>query len=563
MPHPGSPHPTLALAPLTRRAAFLSFLACLFVLLPRGDAADAPAAAEAAPNAPAAIKKPAPSSSPARLYEQATPARPAGRIDELVFARLAALELTPAALCTDAVFVRRVFLDVIGTLPTADETRAFLADRSPAKRAALIDALLEREEFNDYWAMKWSDLLRVKAEFPINLWPNAAQCYHRWIRDAVRTRMPLDQFARELLTANGSNFRVGPANFYRAVQSRDPAGLARTVALTFMGCRADTWPAGRLDAVAPFFAQLSYKETREWKEEIVFFNPDKPRPPGPLLFPDGTAATIPPLADPRGVFADWLTAPDNAWFAPALANRAWSWLLGRGIVQPVDDFRADNPPTNPALLTHLAQSLVLSRYDLRALFREILNSRTYQLSSLPPPATVADPTHVTLAEANFAHYATRRLDAEVLIDAINQITGSTEQYTSAIPEPFTFIPPGQRSITLPDGSITSAFLENFGRPGRDTGEEAERSNRITASQRLHLLNSTHVQLKLERGPRLAALLRAPKPIEELYLTILSRPPTADERAVIAAYLADQKTNRRATQDVAWALLNTPEFLHRH
>lgn len=541
MPHPGSPHPTAAVFSPSRCAAFSFIFSGLFLLLPRVLADEI--------------------SPPARLYEQAAPARPAGRIDELVFARLASLDLTPAALCTDAVFVRRVFLDVIGTLPTSDETRAFLADRSPAKRAALIDALLEREEFNDYWAMKWSDLLRVKAEFPINLWPNAAQCYHRWIRDAVRTRMPLDQFARELLTANGSNFRVGPANFYRAVQSRDPAGLARTVALTFMGCRADTWPAGRLDAVAPFFSQLSYKETREWKEEIVFFNPDQPRPPGPLRFPDGTAATIPPLTDPRVVFADWLTAPDNAWFAPALANRAWAWLLGRGLVQPVDDFRANNPPTNPALLAHLARQLVAARYDLRTLFREILNSRTYQLSSLA--AATTEPTTVTLDEANFAHYATRRLDAEVLIDAINQITGSTEQYSSAIPEPFTFIPPGQRSITLPDGSITSSFLENFGRPGRDTGEEAERSNRITASQRLHLLNSTHIQLKFEKGPRLAALLRAPKPIEELYLTILSRPPTADERAVITAYLADQKINRRATQDIAWALLNTPEFLHRH
>lgn len=506
------------------------------------------------PSLPAAPVAPSPAAP--NPYELNRPPQPAGAIDRLVFAQLAELNITPAAVCSDAVFVRRVFLDAIGTLPTAAETRTFLADRDPAKRRALIDRLLERDEFNDYWAMKWGDLLRVKAEFPINLWPNAAQCYSRWIHDALRSRMPYDQFARELLTANGSNFRDGPVNFYRAVQSREPVNLARAVALTFMGCRTESWPAGRLDAVAPFFAQLSYKETREWKEEIVFFDPAKPRPAGALLFPDGKAATIPANTDPRTVFADWLTAPANPWFARALANRTWSWLFGRGLVDPVDDLRPENPPANPELLAYLEKTLVATHYDQRALFREILNSTTYQLSSVP----AGDHPH---AEAHFAFYAPRRLDAEVLIDAINQITGSTEQYSSAIPEPFTFIPVGQRSITLPDGSITSSFLETFGRPGRDTGEEAERNNRITANQRLHLLNSTHIQRKLEQGPRMPALLRAAKPVDELYLTILSRPPTDDERLTITEYLRDQPDRRRAGQDVAWALLNSTEFLYRH
>lgn len=527
---------------LFTHAPWLSRAALWSLLLGSLPAVDAPA-----PTAPPAAPNP---------YEQARAARPVGPIDQLVFKQLAALGLTPAAPCSDAVFVRRVFLDVIGTLPTAAETRAFLADRDPAKRRALIDRLLERPEFNDYWAMKWSDLLRVKAEFPINLWPNAAQCYHRWIHDAIRTRMPYDQFARELLTANGSNFRTGPVNFYRAVQSRTPTSLARTVALTFLGSRTESWPAGRLDAFAPFFAQLSYKETREWKEEIVFFDPTKPRPAGPWLFPDGTPAVVPADTDPRVAFADWLTAPGNPALARAYANRAWSWLLGRGIAHPADDLRADNPPANPALLTHLTQSFIAARYDQRALFREILNSATYQLSSVPASDGPA-------AEANFAFYAPRRLDAEVLIDAINQITGSTEQYSSAIPEPFTFIPAGARSITLPDGSITSSFLETFGRPGRDTGEEAERNNRITANQRLHLLNSTHIQRKLEQGPRMPALLRAAKPVDELYVTILSRPPTADERQTITDYFRDHPDRRRSAQDVAWALINSPEFLYRH
>lgn len=490
-------------------------------------------------------------------FESPAPATARTQLDNLVLADLAAHKLAPAALCSDAVFIRRAHLDVIGTLPTAEETRTFLADRAPDKRTALIDRLLARDEFDDYWAMKWSDVLRVKAEFPINLWPNAAQCYHRWIRDALHDALPLDQFARELLTANGSNFRVGPANFYRAAANRQPAGLARVVALTFLGQRVESWPAGRLEAFAPFFSQIAWKGTREWKEEIVFFDSSLPRPAGPLQLPDGTMATLPANADPRAVFADWLLRADNPAFARSLANRTWGWLFGRGLVQPIDDLRPDNPPVNPALLDHLARTLVAARYDFRALLREILVSQTYQRSSLAPDD---DPA----AEAHFTFYAPRRLDAEVLIDALNQITGTTENYTSAIPEPFTFIPAEQRAIALPDTSITSAFLESFGRPSRDTGEAAERNNTITSGQRLHLLNSTHIQRKLEQGPALAALIRKKQPVDELFLTILSRPPTAAERDAVAAHLRSHPGGpRRAALDVAWALINSAEFLLQH
>jgi len=489
-------------------------------------------------------------------YEIRETTTPRTRLDELVLADLTSLGLAPAAPCSDAVFVRRAYLDVLGLIPTAEETRAFLADKSPQKRAALIDSLLGREEFADYWTMLWCDVLRVKAEFPINLWPNAAQCYHHWIRDAMHDGMPLDQFARELLTANGSNFRVGPANFWRATANRQPAGLARVVALTFLGTRVESWPAGRLESFTPFFAQIAYKPTREWKEDIVFFDPLLPRSTAQALFPDGTPATLPADTDPRAVFADWLLRSDNPAFARTLANRIWGWVFGRGIVHPVDDIRPDNPPANPALLAHLATTLSASHYDLRALLREILNSQTYQRSSLAP---TADPR----AAAHFAYYAPRRLDAEVLIDAINQITGTNEDYSSAIPEPFTFIPAEQRASALPDGSITSPFLEKFGRPARDTGEASERSTAFSAAQSLHLLNATHIQRKLNQGPALAALLRRKQPIEELYLTILSRPPTKEERAAIAAYSGSKEQARRATLDVAWALINSAEFLHRH
>lgn len=495
-------------------------------------------------------------------FESATPLSVQSPIDARVFDRLRRLDIQPAKLSSDAVFLRRAFLDVIGTLPTAQEASQFLADGDPAKRAALIDRLLERPEFADYWAMKWSDLLRVKAEFPINLWPNAAQAYHHWIRAGLRENQPYDRFARELLTASGSNFRDAPVNFYRAMQNREPPAIAQTVALTFMGTRAENWPPERLAAMAGFFSQIAYKETGEWKEEIVYF---KPRPAGApavaVAFPDGAPARLAPGRDPREVFADWLIAPKNPWFARNAVNRVWSWLLGRGIIHETDDIRPDNPPSNPELLAFLERELVASHYNLKSIYRLILNSQTYQLSSIPQTARAE-------AAANFAYYPLRRLDAEVLADAICQITGATETYTSAIPEPYTFIPEDQRAIGLPDGSITSAFLELFGRPPRDTGLETERNNRLTAAQQLYLLNASHVERKIEQSPKFQSLIRNSKGgqtlVTGLYLMILSRPPTAEELRAVNAYSQNGNLKpREAVIDLAWALMNSAEFLYRH
>jgi hypothetical protein len=484
----------------------------------------------------------------------------ASRIDELVFARLKEKSITPAAPSSDGAFVRRVYLDVIGTLPTAQEVKAFLGDTDPNKRRLLIDQLLERNEFADYWAMKWGDLLRVKSEFPINLWPNGVQAYHRWIRAALRENMPYDQFVRALLTSSGSNFREPAVNFYRAVQRKDPTIIAQAVALTFMGVRPEAWPKERWGGMATFFGQVGYKSTLEWKEEIVFFDPRRPLSPGQAVFPDGTRATLLPDQDPRLVFADWLITPKNPWFTRNMANRAWSWLVGRGIIHDPDDIRPDNPPSNPELLAYLERELIAARYELKQFYRLILNSKTYQLSSLPASK------HPDAA-ALFASYPVRRLEAEVLIDAICQITGTTEKYSSPIPEPFTYIPEGHRSISLADGSITSAFLEMFGRPPRDTGLESERNNNFTAAQRLHLLNSSHIQEKIEKGPGLAGLLASsgkPEEIaEELYLTILSRYPTQDELDSVTAYCQSGAWGRKPLTDIAWALLNSADFSCRH
>jgi hypothetical protein len=536
------------------------------------------------------------------------------QIDKLVLGKLKQLNIQPA-LSSDAVFIRRAYLDVLGTLPTAQEAREFIQDPDlKNKRRRLIDRLLERPEFADYWAMKWGDILRIKAEFPVNLWPAAAQSYHQWIRSSIAENKPYDRFARELLTASGSNFRSGPVNFYRAIQNRTPEGIAEAVALAFMGTRLESFPRKTAVGMAAFFSQVGYKPTREWKEEIVFWNPMNLPAAGTAArasgepakaagqtaapaaislseasFPDGTKPKLSPDKDPREAFADWLISPQNPWFKRAIVNRIWYWLLGRGIIQEPDDIRPANPPSNPALLAYLEGELVAGHYDLKHIYRLILNSQTYQFSSMP---RFASPE----AEANFASYPLRRLDAEVLIDAINKVTGTTDQYTSPIPEPFTYIPEDMPAVAIGDGSITSPFLTLFGRSSRSTGMADERNNKPMPSQFLHMLNSSHIQRKLIQSQNLKAVMmaniRQPQLlIDELYLTILSRYPTPAEVATIQAYsspggggggddrpavnfLGNQRFAQRPAfnanfkrprdwLDIAWALVNTTEFLYRH
>ncbi len=594
-------------------------IACLITLLATVAVFDATAQTTAQTTAQnTAQTEPAPN-----VFESAVAPVPLEPIDRLVAANLVPLGIQPL-LCTDAVFVRRVYLDVIGTLPSAQEARDFILDADVMKkRRILIDRLLARDEFADLWALRWGDVLRIKAEFPVNLWPNAAQAYHHWLRSAIAANMPYDQFAREMLSSSGSNFRVGPVNFYRAIQNRMPDGLAAAVALTFMGTRTETWPAERLAGMAAFFSQLGYKPTSEWKEEHVFWDPlgtssvagntapgraaiapATPTPAAPpaatpaatpaavptevvpsrprfATFPDGQKIELPVNRDPRQVFAEWLTRPNNPWFARNLANRLWAWLVGRGVIHEPDDIRPDNPPSNPALLAYLEQELVASHYNLKHLYRLILNSQTYQSSSVPHFPSPE-------AAANFASYPLRRLDAEVLIDAINKITGASDLYTSAIPEPFTYIPENQPAIALPDGSITSPFLALFGRSARATGMLNERDNKPLPAQWLHLLNSSHIQRKLEQSAKLKAILDPSHPpaaiIEELYLTILSRFPSPAEIQTIEAYGPQKPAKpvpaaapgqaakpaapvvvkrREDWLDIAWALLNSSEFLYLH
>jgi hypothetical protein len=512
-----------------------------------------------------AVEEQAQVGSPSRAFEGEAEPVAQGRIDELVLGRLKQLGITPARVCSDGVFVRRAYLDVIGALPTADESRRFLQDADRDKRRKLIDRLLERDEFADYWAMKWCDLLRVKSEFPIKLWPNAVQAYYHWIHTSIRENAPYDRFVRAMLTDSGSNFRDPQVNFYRAVQNRQPQAVAQAVALSFMGVRPESWPSERWSGMAAFFSQIAYKPTVEWKEEIVLFDLEKARSPQGIqslqkaAFPDGTTVRLAPGEDPRRAFADWLIGPKNPWFTRNVVNRVWFWLLGRGIVHPADDLRPDNPPANPELLAFLEQDLIAARYDLKHLCRQILTSTTYQLSCVPRSD---DPR----GEANFACCPLRRLEAEVLIDALCQITGTTENYSSIIPEPYTFMPQDQRAVALADASISSPFLEKFGRSSRDTGLESDRNNRPTAAQRLHMLNSSHVRRKMETSPKLRALLgsdpKKPENIVEIYLTVLSRMPTEEESQLAAAHIKEIWADG-GPRDLFWALINSPEFCHRH
>jgi hypothetical protein len=511
--------------------------------------------------------------SPFELPDAESRAVPMNAVDKPMFELLAQKQIAPAAVCSDAVFLRRVYLDGIGTIPTIKETADFLNDKQPNKRAVLIDTLLQRPEFIEYWALKWGDTLRIKAEFPVRLWPNGAMVYHRWIRDSIRSNKPMDQFVRELLLGTGSNFRHPPTNFYRAVQNRDANSIAETVALTFFGVRIEHWQKDKQNQMAVFFSRVAYKDSAEWKEEIVYWN-DKPLESPEVVFPDGQKGSIADGQDPRELFVNWLVTPQNPWFSKNLANRVWFWIFGYGIVHEPDDFRDDNLPSNPALLNLLASELINSKYDFRQFLRLILNSRTYQLSSIPRS------THPE-AESSFAFYPARQIDAEVLQDMFRQILGINIQYASDVPEPFTYIPEWRRTITIADGSITNPFLETFGRPARDSGVESDRNLKATVSQRMFLINSSEMMQWVENSWRLRnaanAAASAGKTGDErrvlmlnyLWLTILSRYPTAYEIDMAKA-LFDQKlfgkikkNDTVVYQDLIWTLFNTKEFLCRH
>lgn len=485
-------------------------------------------------------------------------------IDTQVDAKLHKLQIQASPLCSDADFVRRVYLDLIGTLPTVDEARAFLANQDPERRAKLVDALLQRPEFADYWALKWSDWLRVDRQA---LGHDGAYRYYTWIHDSFANNLPLDQFARELLSGQGLVAEHPAAHFYKVV--KDPGEMASTLSQSLLGIRIecarchhhpfDRWSQDDYYAMQAFFTGVKFKATPRGEMLLasaggVSQNPRTQKQifAHPLETPAPTAA---PTGDPRVTLVNWLVAPENPYYARNIVNRAWAHLLGRGIVEPLDDVRLTNPPSHPELLAALSTDFIEHHFDFRHLLKTIVASRTYQLSAAVNPTNAAD-------EQNFSRATLRRLDAEVLLDAICQ--------TTRIPEKFDGVPAGSRAIQLWDSQVPHYFLGIFGRPVRSTPCDCERAGAPNVSQVLHVLNSPEIQAKLTHdGGFLAALARRSEltdaqAVDELYLTFFSRFPTEAEKATGERYLHNHAANRRsAIEDLAWSMLNSLEFVFNH
>jgi hypothetical protein len=489
-------------------------------------------------------------------------------IDEKLITRWRDLGLTPSPLCSDEEFLRRLSLDAIGTLPTPEEVRAFLADRSTDKRAKAIDRLLARPEFVDFWALKWGDLLRINRDA---LNEKGMWSFHNWVRGQLRDGRPVDEFVRDIVTAEGSTYTEGPANFYRI--GRTAEDWAETTAQVFLGVRMqcakchhhpfEKWSQDDYYGLAAFFTRLGTKNSQEFgifgQESVVYLRPageqQHPRK-GTVVKPHVLGG--PPADDPldrRKPLADWLTAPDNPYFARNIANRFWGYLMGRGLVEPLDDIRATNPASNPELLDALAADFVNHKFDLKHLLRTIFSSRAYQLSSAVSPGNEADATNIY-----FTRCTVKRLTAEQLADAADAATGTREKYVG--------LPAGTRAIQLPDPRVRSYFLDVFGRPARQIACECERTVTPNIAQALHLLNGDFLNRKIaDPAGRVERLFKEKTPlpavVEELYLVTLSRPPHADEAARALDWVRQAPTPREGAQDLLWVLMNSREFLFNH
>ncbi len=482
-------------------------------------------------------------------------------IDELVSSRLKLLGIPPSAPADDATFLRRLFLDTIGRLPTSDETREFLKQTNADKRTRWIEQVLSRDEYADFWALKWADILLVDRQ---KLGDRGAFEFHRWLKEQFATNRPYDEWASELITATGNSAKSGPANFYRTMDN--PEGLARVLSQAFLGVRMECaqchhhpfekWSQDDFYGLAGFFSGLERQPLGTDRVLVYHAGLREMRVPvsNRLVLTrvlDGPALTAVD-GDPRGILAKWMTAPENPWFARLAANRLWKHYLGRGLVEAEDDLRSTNPPTNAPLLDYLANRLIAQQYDLKALSREIMDSNVYQLSSTTNPLNQDD-------EQSFSHYLAKRLPAEVMLDAISDVTGVGETFPGR--------PPGTRAAQLWDNRLPSYFLEIFGRPERTSPCECGRSSEPTMAQALHLMNSPEIEARLAspqgRVAKLAASAMAAGEIaDELCLTALGRLPNSEERR-IADQLFEKASRQEAAGDFLWTLLNSRDFLFNH
>jgi hypothetical protein len=501
---------------------------------------------------------------------------PQGTIDALVFAKLQSLRINPSPLCNDSVFLRRAFLDAIGRLPVPEEARSFLESTDPAKRDKLIDRLVDRPEFADFWALKWADLLRNEEK---TMGEKGSWVLQRWLRDELARDVSLDSMVRKIVGGLGSTWQNPPASFHRT--NRDPTVAAESVGQVFLGIRIqcarchnhpfDVWTQDDYYGLAAFFANIARKQPSDGRKDrldsheisgdeyIYLAGPPQMVQPrtGALLQPK--ALNGPSMERAAGenenaleLLADWLTRA-NPQFSRNLANRVWFHLLGRGIVDPVDDFRESNPPSNPALLEAITTQFEANGMRLKPLVGWIMKSRTYQLSATPDATNAGD-------LANFSHAVVRLLSAEVLLDAISQVV--------AVPEQFSHAPGALRAAQLPGASGGGAFLKTFGKPDRLLTCECERSESTTLAQAFQMINGETVRKKLEmRLNRIGKCLDAGQSdseiLNEIYLASIARLPTRNERTAVNGHIGRGKDRRKAWEDVVWALLNSKEFLLRH
>jgi hypothetical protein len=501
-------------------------------------------------------------------------------IDDLVFANLQAIGVPPSPVCDDATFLRRVSLDIAGRVPTDVEVQAFLVDASPDKRSSAIDRLLRSPGYADYFANKWTALLKNRRDDASDITSNFA--FHAWIRDSLLANSPYDQLVRELLAATGTVISNPPVAWYKRVN--EPKQQIEDVAQLFLGVRMqcaqchhhpfERWSQNDYYGLTAFFSQVGRKPTDTRGEDLIFhqrglaqsINMKTGLSIKPAALGDDVG-DIPPDDDPRLRLANWMSQPDNPFFAKALVNRYWKHFFRRGLIEPEDDIRDTNPPTNPELLAALEEHFQKSKFDLKDLVRVITNSNAYQLSAIPNQHNARD-------RQNYSRYYPKRLQAEVMLDAIDQLTGATTTFAN--------LPAGTRAIALPDNSYnkSSAFLRVFGRPESTSVCECERVQAGSLAQSLHLINAQEIKTKLATsGGRAARLAADTRPLDEritdLYLSSLSRPPNDDELKIAAAYLAEPRfaasgeplnetqTKVENFQDLVWALMNTKEFLFNH
>lgn len=506
-------------------------------------------------------------------------------IDRLAAARWRSLNLVPSDLCDDTTFLRRVYLDLLGQLPEPDEVRAFLNDNSEDKRTRLVEQLLNRPEFAEFWAMKWADLLRVEEK---TLDRKGAQLFHRWLCQAIEDGMPLNEMARQIVAAQGSTYTVPPANFYRAI--RNPMDRAEAVAQVFLGVRLqcarchnhpfDKWTQDDYHAFTAFFARIQYRilennrrdrfdlhefdgEQIVWQDRVSQWTHPRTGQIALPRLPDTTAVLTDPDTDRLRLLAHWIADPQNPYFAQAQVNRVWYHLFGRGLVEPIDDFRASNPASQPELLDWLARDFTIHGFNLRHLLRTIMTSRTYQLSSRPNITNKQDDRY-------FSRAVERPLQAEQLTDTLAQVIGVSPSFPN--------YPDVRRARQLPaplatrrrDGGpgMLEVFLKVFGKPSRLLTCECERTSGPTMLQALHMISGTMINSWIaEPNNRLGKLLAANKSdteiLEELYLAALSRYPTPQERQQLLAWLASRPNRRQAWEDLLWSLINAKEFLLRY